>query len=119
MIFVIIFEANTNYVTHNAKDQLQPEPSVLPDEVTSSRWPAAMTDFEGSGLSIAEISHRSKEFTAVIEEGESLVRELLSVPDDYSVLFLQGGASLQFLMVPMNLMKTDGMPLTWIRAPGV
>ena len=82
-------------------------PSVLPDEVFE-QMAAAMTDFEGSGLSIAEISHRSKEFTAVIEEGESLVRELLSVPDDYSVLFLQGGASLQFLMVPMNLMKTDG-----------
>ena len=82
-------------------------PSVLPDEVFE-QMAAAMTDFEGSGLSIAEISHRSKEFTAVMEEGEALVRELLGVPQGYSVLFLQGGASLQFLMVAMNLLKTEG-----------
>ncbi len=82
-------------------------PSVLPDEVFE-QMAAAMTDFEGSDLSIAEISHRSKEFMAVLDEAENLVRELLSVPDGYSILFLQGGASLQFLMVAMNLMKENG-----------
>ena len=82
-------------------------PSVLPDEVFQ-QMAVAMTDFEGSGLSIAEISHRSKEFMAVMDEAVCLVRELLEVPQGYSILFLQGGASLQFLMAAMNLMKTDG-----------
>lgn len=78
-------------------------PSVLPDEVFE-QMAKAMTDFEGSGLSIAEISHRSKEFMSVMDQAVSLVKELLEVPEGYSVLFLQGGASLQFLMAPMNLL---------------
>lgn len=82
-------------------------PSVLPDEVFE-QMAKAMTDFEGSGLSIAEISHRSKEFMSVMDQAVSLVKELLEVPEGYSVLFLQGGASLQFLMAPMNLLTKDG-----------
>lgn len=65
-------------------------------------------DFDGTGLSILEISHRSKEFEAVVDELEALVRELLSVPSGYSVFFLQGGASTQFAMVPLNLLPEDG-----------
>lgn len=56
-----------------------------------------------------EISHRSKEFVAVMEEARQLIRELLDVPEGYTVLFLQGGASLQFLMAPMNLLKTSSL----------
>jgi phosphoserine aminotransferase len=76
----------------------------------------AIHDFAGTGLSILEISHRSKEFTAVIEEAEQLFKELLDIPAGYRVLFLGGGASLQFCMVPMNLLKTKAAYLdtgTW------
>jgi len=62
-------------------------------------------NFAGTGLSVMEVSHRSKEFAAVMEEAQSLVKELLHVPEGYSVLFLQGGASTQFLMVPYNFMN--------------
>lgn len=77
-------------------------PCILPQEVfkQASR---AVVDFK-DGLSILEISHRSPEFEAVVEEATKLVKELLNVPSGYSVLFLQGGASLQFAMVPMNLL---------------
>lgn len=77
-------------------------PCILPQEVfkQASR---AVVDFK-DGLSILEISHRSPEFEAVIEEANKLVKELLNVPSGYSVLFLQGGASMQFAMVPMNLL---------------
>ena len=64
----------------------------------------ALRDFDGTGLSIMEISHRSKEFQAVMEETQALTKELLEIPDGYSVLFLGGGASTQFYMVPYNLM---------------
>lgn len=82
-------------------------PSILPKEVfeEASR---AILDFEGSGLSILEISHRSKEFEAVIYEAEQLVREILSVPHGHSILFLQGGATTQFAQIPMNLLPVDG-----------
>ena len=82
-------------------------PCILPKEVfeEASR---AVIDFNGTGLSILEISHRSKEFEEVIAETESLVRELLNFPSGYSVLFLQGGASQQFAMVPMNLLPEGG-----------
>jgi phosphoserine aminotransferase len=66
---------------------------------------AELLDFNGIGLSIMEISHRSKDFEAVIGGAESKIRALLGVPDNYAVMFLQGGASLQFGMVPMNLLK--------------
>lgn len=78
-------------------------PSILP-EFTKKQTAEAVLNFAGTGLSVMEVSHRSKEFIAVIEEARTLVKELLQVPEGYSVLFLQGGASLQFLMVPYNLM---------------
>ncbi|WP_134089406.1 3-phosphoserine/phosphohydroxythreonine transaminase [Olivibacter sp. XZL3] len=82
-------------------------PCILPPEVFKEAS-QAIIDFNGSGLSILEISHRSKAFEAVIEETEALVRDLLAVPEGYSVLFLQGGASQQFAMVPMNLLPQSG-----------
>ena len=79
-------------------------PSILP-QFTIQNTAEAVIDFAGTGLSVMEISHRSKEFVAVMEEAQALVKELLKVPDGYSVLFLQGGASLQFLMAPFNLLN--------------
>jgi len=83
-------------------------PSILPQEVfeESSR---GVQNFNDSGLSILEISHRSKPFVAVMDEAQSLVRELLNVSDDYAVLFLTGGASSQFYMAAMNLLPQDGL----------
>lgn len=78
-------------------------PAVLPREAMEAGSRACL-DFKGMGLSLLEISHRSKEFEAVMVEARSLVKELLGVPDGYQVLFLQGGASLQFAMAPMNLL---------------
>lgn len=82
-------------------------PSILPQEVIKKAAEAVL-DFEGSGLSLIEISHRSKEFVAVMEEARSLVKKLMNLGDDYEVLFLQGGASLQFAMVPYNFLKVGG-----------
>lgn len=82
-------------------------PCILPQEVFQEASKAVL-DFNNTGLSILEISHRSKEFEEVVKETESLVRELLHVPENYSVLFLQGGASQQFAMVPMNLLPEGG-----------
>lgn len=81
-------------------------PAILPAPVLKQAA-AAVTDFEGMGLSILEISHRSKEFIAVMEEAEALVRELLGVSDDYGVLFLSGGASSEFFLTAMNLLNED------------
>jgi len=78
-------------------------PSILP-EFTKEKTAEAVLNFAGTGLSVMEVSHRSKEFVAVMSEAQALVKELLQVPEGYSVLYLQGGASLQFLMVPYNLM---------------
>ncbi len=78
-------------------------PSILP-EFTKEKTAEAVMDFAGTGLSVMEVSHRSKEFVAVMDEAVALVKELLKVPEGYSVLFLQGGASTQFLMAPYNLM---------------
>ena len=77
-------------------------PSMLPLEVLK-RAQAEMLDCNGSGQSVMEMSHRSKEYQAIIDEAESLFREIMNVPDNYKVLFLQGGASTQFSMVPLNL----------------
>lgn len=79
-------------------------PSIL-SEYTIDKTAEAIRDFAGTGLSILEVSHRSKEFVAVMDEAQALVKELLDVPAGYSVLFLGGGASLQFCMVPYNLLK--------------
>ena len=78
-------------------------PSILP-EFTKENTAQAVLNFAGTGLSVMEVSHRSKEFVAVMDEAVALVKELLKVPEGYSVLFLQGGASTQFLMAPYNLM---------------
>jgi phosphoserine aminotransferase len=82
-------------------------PAVLPEEVLKQAA-EEMLDWHGCGMSIMEMSHRSKEFIAVAEQAEADLRELLAVPENYKVLFLQGGATLQFGMVPMNL--TRGKP---------
>lgn len=81
-------------------------PAILPQSVMQQASEACI-DINGSGLSILEISHRSPEFSEVIAEAEQLVRELLSIGDDYAVLFLTGGASSQFYMVPMNILNED------------
>jgi phosphoserine aminotransferase len=78
-------------------------PAVLPVEVLE-RARAELTDWHGSGMSVMEMSHRGKEFIAIAEKAEADLRELLAVPAHYKVLFLQGGASAQFAMVPMNLL---------------
>jgi len=79
-------------------------PCILPEPVLN-RASEAVKCWDVTGLSILEVSHRSPEFEHVVQETESLVRELLKVPDGYSVLFLQGGASMQFCMVPMNFLQ--------------
>ncbi|MFM1744695.1 MAG: hypothetical protein RLZZ630_632 [Bacteroidota bacterium] len=80
-------------------------PGILPQSALDKSAAAAL-DFNGLGMSILEISHRSKDFEAVMDRTKSLVKELLGVPDGYSILFLQGGASTQFAMVPMNCLHT-------------
>ncbi len=82
-------------------------PSILPQEVFEQSAQACL-DYNGIGLSLLEISHRSKEFDAILEESLALIRSLLSVPDNYSILFLQGGASTQFAMVPYNFLPDNG-----------
>ena len=90
-------------------------PSIL-SQYTLDKCVDAIRDFAGTGLSILEISHRSKEFQAVVDEAEALFKELLDIPEGYKVLFLGGGASTQFYMVPANLLKTKAAYLdtgTW------
>jgi phosphoserine aminotransferase len=82
-------------------------PCILPPEVLKQASDAVL-DFDNLNLSLIEISHRSKNFVAVMDKAVALVRELMNVPEGYSVLFLQGGASLEFIMVAYNLMKVDG-----------
>ncbi len=79
-------------------------PSILPQEVIENTAKAVL-DFQGEGLSILEISHRAKYFQPVLDEAEALMRELLGIPENYSVIFLGGGASLQFCMLPFNLLE--------------
>ena len=79
-------------------------PAVLPEEVLKEAQ-AEMLDYKGTGMSVMEMSHRSKAFDQIIQEAEKDLRDLMHIPDNYKVLFLQGGASLQFAMIPMNLMK--------------
>jgi phosphoserine aminotransferase len=79
-------------------------PAVLPEEVLKEAADE-MLDYKGSGMSVMEMSHRSKEYEAIITEAEQDIRDLMNIPDNYKVLFLQGGASQQFAMIPMNLMK--------------
>lgn len=80
-------------------------PSVLP-EVVLKQAADEMLDYKGSGMSVMEMSHRSKVYDNIIKEAEKDLRDLMDIPDNYKVLFLQGGASQQFAAIPMNLMKT-------------
>ncbi|MBQ2854165.1 MAG: 3-phosphoserine/phosphohydroxythreonine transaminase [Oscillospiraceae bacterium] len=79
-------------------------PAVLPEEVLKEAA-AEMLDYKGTGMSVMEMSHRSKAYQTIIEEAEADLRTLMNIPDNYKVLFLQGGAHQQFAMVPMNFMK--------------
>ena len=79
-------------------------PAVLPEEVLQEAADE-MLDYRGTGMSVMEMSHRSKAYDTIIKEAEADLRELMNIPDNYRVLFLQGGASQQFAMIPMNLMK--------------
>ena len=90
-------------------------PSILPREVIE-KTAQAILDFNGSGLSLMEISHRAKDFQPVVDEAVALFKELLNIPDGYSVLFLGGGASLEFCMVPYNFLEKKAAYLntgTW------
>ena len=78
-------------------------PSMLPREVIENTAKQCL-DFNGSGLSLMEISHRAKDFQPVVDEAVALVKELLSIPEGYSVIFLGGGASLEFCMIPYNFL---------------
>ncbi len=80
-------------------------PAAMPESVLREAQ-GEMLDYRGTGMSVLEMSHRSKEYQAIIDDAEAALRELYSIPDDYRVLFLQGGATLQFAGVPMNLMRT-------------
>ena len=79
-------------------------PAVLPEEVLKEAADE-MLDYNGTGMSVMEMSHRSQSFQEIIDTAEADIRELMNIPDNYKVLFLQGGASQQFAMIPMNLMK--------------
>ncbi|MBE6812029.1 MAG: 3-phosphoserine/phosphohydroxythreonine transaminase [Ruminococcaceae bacterium] len=81
-------------------------PSMLPEEVLK-KAAAEMLDYEGCGQSVMEMSHRSKTFDKIIKDAEQLFRELMNIPDNYKVLFLQGGASTQFAAIPMNFMNKN------------
>src|SRR5215470_4695556 len=97
------------------KYNFNPGPSVLPQETVDNTAKAIMS-FSNTGLSLMEISHRSKDFQLVMDETIALFKELLNIPEGYSVLFLGGGASLQFCMIPYNLLETKAAYLnsgTW------
>ncbi len=82
-------------------------PSMLPESVLQ-KAAAEMMDYQGSGQSVMEMSHRSKVYQGIFDETEALLREVMEIPDNYKVLFLQGGASTQFAMIPLNLMTGSG-----------
>ena len=82
-------------------------PSMLPESVLKTAADE-MLDYKGTGQSVMEMSHRSKEYGAIIAEAESLLREVMNIPDNYKVLFLQGGASSQFAAIPLNFMNGSG-----------
>ena len=83
-------------------------PAVLPEEVLKE-VAEEMMDYQGSGMSVMEMSHRSADFQKIIDEAEQDLRDLMKIPNNYKVLFLQGGASQQFAAIPMNLMKNIGV----------
>ena len=79
-------------------------PAVLPEEVLQQAA-AEMLDWHGSGQSVMEMSHRGKEYMSIHAQAEADLRELMGIPSNYKVLFLQGGATMQFAMIPMNLLR--------------
>jgi len=83
-----------------------PGPATLPEEVLTIAA-GEMLNYNGSGMSVMELSHRGKEFTNIIQDAGDMLRKLMDIPDNYHVLFMQGGASMQFLMVPMNLLNEE------------
>lgn len=91
----------------NKKHNFSAGPCILPQEVFE-KSAQAILDFNGIGLSLLEISHRSKDFVAVMDEARAIVKRLMNLGDDYEVLYLGSGASMQFAMVPYNLMKVGG-----------
>jgi phosphoserine aminotransferase len=106
---------NHNFFLQMKKHNFNAGPSILPRPVIE-KTAQAVLDFNGSGLSILETSHRGKDFQKVVDEAEALFKEILGIPDGYSVLFLGGGASMQFCMVPFNLMEKKAAYLntgTW------
>ena len=86
-------------------------PAVLPVPVLEEAQ-RDMLSLPGVGMSVMEISHRSKTFDSIIQGAEAGLRELMGIPDNYKILFLQGGASLQFSMVPMNFLPAEAVPTT-------
>ena len=92
-------------------------PAVLPESVLQEAA-AEMLDYRGTGMSVMEMSHRSKTYQAIIDQAEADLRTLMGIPDNYKVLFMQGGASQQFAMVPMNLMKNKSRRLHHHRPVG-
>lgn len=99
------------------KYNFNPGPSILPAEVIKATA-AACLEFDGSGLSLMEISHRSKDFQQVMDGAEALMKELLDIPEGYKVLFLGGGASLEFCMIPFNFLERKAAYLntgTWAK----
>lgn len=95
-------------------------PSILPQSAIDATI-EALKDFAGTGISLASVSHRGKEFEAVMAEAVALFKEILNIPEGYSVIFLGGGASLQFAMVPFNLLKTKAVYVntgTWASKAG-
>lgn len=101
---------STQTLTQTKVHNFSAGPGILPQEVLQQASEACI-NFDNLNLSLLEISHRSKNFEAVIEESHQLVKELLMLDDSYKVMFLGGGASLQFAMVPYNLLKTNGTAL--------
>ena len=93
-------------------------PCILPKSVFK-KAAESLVNYNESGLSIAEISHRSKEFMAVMENSVKLVKDLMKVPEGYEILFLQGGASMQFYMSGLNLLPEQGTAASSILEPGV
>ena len=81
-------------------------PAMLPEDVLK-KAAEEMLEYGSSGQSVMEMSHRSKEYQAIIDACEASLREVMNIPDNYKVLFLQGGASMQFAMIPMNLMVKE------------
>lgn len=102
----ILSESSNLNIQTMKKHNFSAGPAILPASVLAQAA-EGVRDINGSGLSILEISHRSPTFTAIIEEAESLIRELAGIGEEYAILFLSGGASTQFFQVPMNLLNED------------